>query len=163
MSIITKRGDDGQTDCLYGKRAYKSSIQIEAIGCLDELNAWIGLANKAEPRDNHAFIQRTLVQIMGELSAGIVNFEKYAKQFQSFESEISITRVEAMVELLEKDTSFADWANPSSHWDVACRICRRAERTLWKYREESNNREVRQEVLIYINRLSDLLWIWGRK
>lgn len=173
MSIITKRGDGGMTDRLYGRQARKSSNLIEAIGTLDELNAWVGLAAKDAYNgyngwtgDMHELIQKDLVSIMGELSAGIDNIDKYTKQFGAIGQE-QISAIEEIVKKLEKGQTFSDWANPTSHWDVACRVCRRAERALYRYSDGDDptflQENVRKEVLVYINRLSDLLWIWGRK
>lgn len=170
MSIITKRGDDGTTDRLFGNKARKSSTLIEAIGTIDELNAWIGYASKTSDigwgAEAHIQIQKDLVSIMGELSAGFKWFEQYNKQFGAINQD-RINAIEEIVKKLEQNRTFTDWANPTSHWDVACRVCRRAERALYRYSEGDNplfiQENVRKEVLVYINRLSDLLWIWGRK
>lgn len=170
MSIITKRGDDGMTDCLYGDRINKSSLRIEAIGALDELNAWIGFSafstQTAWSGNFHLTIQKDLISIMGELSAGPDNLGKYKKQFGVIDKS-NIIIIEDTVKKLEIGRKFNDWANPESPWDISCRICRRAERALLRYSEDTDDakkeEKVRKEVLIYMNRLSDLLWIWGRK
>lgn len=170
MSIITKRGDDGWTDRLFGRKTRKSNSLIEAIGCLDELNAWIGFAaastQTAWSGNVHESIQKDLVSIMGELSSGHKWFEEYQKKFGAIGQE-RIDAIEEIVKKLEEGRKFNDWANPSSHWDIACRVCRRAERALYRYSDGDDpvqlEQHVRKEVLVYINRLSDLLWIWGRK
>ena len=165
MSIITKRGDAGYTDKLFGGKVRKSSPLIEAIGNIDELNAWIGLAAKGSEGNEHELIQKDLVSIMGELSAGSKWFEQYKSQFGAI-GEDRITSIEEIVKKLEVGRKFVDWANPSSHWDVACRVCRRAERSLYQYHDDEGKEgfsPVRTEVFVYINRLSDLLWILGRK
>lgn len=164
MSIVTKRGDDGLTDRLYGTQIPKSSQLIEAIGSLDELNAWIGYAAGDIPESDKTpfpHIQQTLTSIMGELSAGSNNFERYQSQFKKILTSTEIEQVENLVYETEKDCSFDGWQTPNTKWDIACRVCRRAERQLWKYSEEPSTK-IRKEVLIYINRLSDLLWILGR-
>lgn len=163
MSIVTKRGDKGWTDCLYGIRMRKSALLIECIGTVDELNAWIGLANRNEGKKHSDFTNKThanLVALMGELSARPENFERYKNDFTKVITEKDINEIENQIGLIEQKTSLKDWANPQSDWDVACRIARRAERILNKYHEETPGS--RTEVLIYINRLADLLWLWGR-
>lgn len=166
-SIITKRGDDGFTDRLFGGRISKASELIEAIGSLDELNAWIGLSSKETTtlpdtiNSEIENIQKKLVSIMGELSAS--DQEKYRKTFL-FLNEGDIDYIEQLVH--DKEKTFSDWQKPTNKWDISCRVCRRAERALWRYaifeKERIPHPTVRKEILIYINRLDDYLWIVGR-
>jgi cob(I)alamin adenosyltransferase len=169
-SIITKRGDDGFTDRLFGGRISKASGLIETIGSLDELNAWIGFSMRESttlPDTIHSEIeniQKKLVSIMGELSAS--DEEQYKKTFL-FLTEGDITYIEGLVH--EKEKKFTDWQKPTNKWDIACRVCRRAERALWRYNNEKIDPaiggwgvNVRKDILIYINRLGDYLWIVGR-
>lgn len=167
MSIVTKRGDKGWTDCLYGVRMRKSSLLIECIGTVDELNAWVGVANRDEVRNSERWtntfipkIHANLIALMGELSARPENFERYKNDFKKVITEEDITELEEIISKIEMNTVQKDWANPSSFWDIACRIGRRSERLLNKYHEETPG--CRTVVLIYINRLADLLWLWGR-
>jgi len=163
-SIVTKRGDDGFTDRLFGGKARKDGLLIEAIGAIDELNAAIGFATKAPGTLEYLVrrinaIQQNLVLIMGELSAGVEHAKKYNDQFASINSG-HVDRIEQDVHDLEEGRSFHDWTTPSSRWDVACRVCRRAEREV--LRLHFNEEPVRETVRIYLNRLSDFLWILGR-
>ena len=162
-SIITKRGDDGMTDCLYGRRISKGSELIEAIGNLDELNAWIGFAAKVDVGTISSVtiggFQKNLICLMGEISAGHLNFKKYKKQFGAIGKK-EIKQIENLVASLENHAKFTDWATPNNRWDIACRVCRRAERSLYKIEQQE---KVRKEVFVFINRLSDLLWILARK
>ncbi len=168
MSIITKRGDKGSTDRLYGGRANKSSLLIEAIGNIDELQASIGYSENKEPVGELSIkIQKKLTLLMGELSAGKKNYDRYQSQFGSLTDE-DIKEIEDAAYEKEKSVKYDDWQTPSSSWDVTCRVCRRAERALWRYHEgdredEMHAMNVRETLLIYINRLSDLLWLYGRK
>lgn len=160
-SIVTKRGDKGWTDCLYGVRMRKSSLLIECIGTVDELNAWIGYANKqSDGYYDVEGVQRTLIALMGELSARPENVERYKNDFKKVISEKDIQDIEDIIVSIEPKVSTKDWAVPNSQWDIACRVARRAERLLNKYHEETPG--IRTEVLIYINRLADLLWLWAR-
>lgn len=174
-SIVTKRGDNGTTDRLYGGTARKSDLLLEAIGDIDELSAWIGMAAKNGKQGNDLVkslnvtfsfsMQNELRLVMGELSAGKANLSKYRRQFGAITRK-DCDRLETFVHEIEKQVRVSGWSDPDSQWDVACRVCRRAERSLWKYHFEENASEpsgrVRREVLIYFNRLSDLLWAWAR-
>jgi cob(I)alamin adenosyltransferase len=161
-SIVTKRGDDGYTDRLFGGRARKDSLLIEAIGSLDELNAAVGVAGESDriPAREPKHIHDALVSIMGELSAGPSHYDRYVTQFAAVGDGVVLTLV-ARIEALEADKpSFRDWATPSSQWDLACRISRRAERAVLRLHFEAE--PVREPIRIYLNRLSDYLWLLGR-
>lgn len=72
MSIVTKGGDAGLTSLMYGRRIAKSHPRVEAYGCVDELNAALGVARATatQPflRNHLARVQENLVQLMGELA-----------------------------------------------------------------------------------------------
>lgn len=164
-SIITKRGDDGFTDRLFGRRARKDSLVVEAIGCLDELNASIGVAWQEDrtPRRHIGDLHKTLVSIMGELSAGPAQYDRYLTQFAPVGDGHVETLSEMVADLEATKPSFHDWATPSTQWDLACRICRRAERAVLRLHFDFHAGEpVREPVRVYLNRLSDYLWILGR-
>jgi len=81
VSIITKRGDDGQTDLLYGERIAKVSLRVETIGVIDELNATIGLArcHGSESLSTELdWVQAKLVGLMGELAVLPKDLERYS-------------------------------------------------------------------------------------
>lgn len=182
MSIITKKGDDGFTDRLFGGKIRKDCMLVGVIGDIDELNAWIGLALKKTPYgvsyirtetdDMILGIQKNLVSIMGELSS--TDKERYVREYRVV-NEDNIVDLEKFIYREEKSCKFDDWQNPSNEWDVACRVCRRAERNLWTYHFNlmkwpimlekewaTKEQPIRKEVLIYLNRLSDYLWLLGR-
>jgi cob(I)alamin adenosyltransferase len=165
-SIVTKRGDAGWTDRLFGGQAWKGSLLIEAIGSVDELNAWIGLATEKETglwTAGMEKLQEGLIAVMGELSAS--DKQRYREQFPHVKTE-HIEVLEMWITNLEKGREFKDWANPASNWDIACRVCRRAERAVLRLHGTFVNgggEPVREEIRIYLNRLSDYLWILGRK
>ena len=176
MSICTKRGDKGFTDCLYNHKAHKSEDLIDVIGTLDELNAWIGYAwaQEAKPQNytsrelsaiycNSDMVNQLhslMVQMMGELSARPENYNRYVQDFKDVVHKDHIEMVERWIARAEEGKKFSDWNSPRSAWDVVCRIARRAERRLWSYSKLEPR--VRKENLILLNRLSDLFWLWGR-
>lgn len=169
MSIITKRGDTGETDLLFGKRAEKSSQRFQAMGAVDELNAALGLVRVQEirtgARETIDSVQEKLVGLMGELATLAEDEERYK---EAGYPQITLDDV-AQLEQAAKETEdalnvrYKEWARPgkdasfgSAQLDFARTICRRAERELWAFSESS------QPARLYLNRLSDLLWIFAR-
>ena len=177
-SIATRTGDDGTTGLIFGQRVPKNHPRVEAVGRLDELNAALGLA-KATAAAAHPpggaligtleAIQRDLVIIMGELSADDADQERYlASRFGALGDE-ALARIDEGVRGLENGDPplrFDGWATPggtllAAALDLARVAARRAERHLVAMRGEGLS--VRELVLRYVNRASDLLWLLARQ
>src|SRR5260370_24397558 len=83
MSIATKTGDQGTTGLMYNRRVCKCHPRVEAYGCVDELNAAIGLARASATQafvsDHLVIIQKDLVLLMGELATAVEDLPRYAK------------------------------------------------------------------------------------
>lgn len=169
MSITTKRGDDGQTDLLFGRRITKTSSLLVAMGAVDELNAALGLARVAKTSDSIRStidsVQEKLVGLMGELATHPDDEEKYNTAGYPRITAEDIATLETTAKATESDLEirFKGWARPgkeasepSARLDMARTICRRAERELWSL--ETANPQAR----LYLNRLSDLLWVYAR-
>jgi cob(I)alamin adenosyltransferase len=170
MSICTKTGDQGTTGLMYNKRFSKTHPRIEACGAIDELNAALGMA-KALNSDTilkeqlHA-IQKELIDLMGELAVEREDLDRYEKSGFRIISETFHLKLEAGIRELEaRQISFRGWATPGASasagaLDVARTVCRRAERRVLELIEK----EVitNQHILIYLNRLSDLLCLMAR-
>ncbi|BDS06054.1 hypothetical protein NT6N_10940 [Oceaniferula spumae] len=166
MSIITKRGDDGQTDAMYGGRLSKNAPEVVACGDVDELNAALGMLRVSGlPKDiveQVDTIQGHLVALMGLLSVPAAKREKYlADGFPSVTAE-DVEWLESIA--VAMPTKFDGWARPgasgsvpASWMDMARTICRRAERSAWAVDDVSG------EACRFLNRLSDILWLWARK
>ena len=170
MSIVTKTGDEGMTGLLYNRRVPKDHPRVEAYGAVDELNAALGLARataQASPAAGHlAAIQKDLVVLMGELATAPEDRERYRKDgFPQTTPELT-GRLEALVQQLEAGkTPYKGWATPGANFhsaalDMARTICRRAERRVCSLRQP--NEAQNPELLVYLNRLSDLLWLLAR-
>jgi cob(I)alamin adenosyltransferase len=171
MSIITGRGDDGDTDLLFNRRIAKTSARIEAIGCVDELNAALGLARATLPA--HAglplvdAVQEKLVGLMGLLATLPEDLERYANAGLTRLNAEDVAWIEAEGRRLESGTiRFHDWARPGSEGcaakaalDFARTIARRAERAVLRLHEKE---PVPGEVRLFLNRLADLLWLLAR-
>jgi cob(I)alamin adenosyltransferase len=170
VSIVTKTGDKGTTGLMYGRRVPKSHPRVEAYGTVDELNAAIGLARATATadniRENLLAIQKDLVILMGELATGVEDLPRYVKDGYSLVTPPMTQKLEAQVKDLEsRNISFKGWATPgatlpSGALDVARTVCRRAERRVSALQETDQLHN--PEILIYLNRLADLLWLMAR-
>ena len=171
MSIATKTGDDGTTGLMYGRRVPKTDPRIAANGAVDELNAALGMvrATVAEPfvTDAVLAIQKELVLLMGELAVLPEDRERYTAGGFHFVEKAMVDALTARIDDLEKNhkISYQGWATPgatlgSATLDVARTVCRRGERRIAILAETGT--PVNGEILRYLNRLSDLCWLWAR-
>jgi cob(I)alamin adenosyltransferase len=170
MSVVTKIGDDGTTALMYGRRVPKSHPRVEAYGTVDELNAALGLARATAEQDfvrqNLRAIQNDLVILMGELGVAPEDLERYAKDGYSPVTPVMTARLDALVHEIEaQNISFKGWAIPgatkqSAVLDMARTVCRRAERRVCALKETGGLKNA--EIVVYLNRLSDLLWLFAR-
>jgi cob(I)alamin adenosyltransferase len=170
MSIVTKTGDAGTTGLMYGRRVPKNHPRVEACGAIDELNATLGLARATAEhdfvRDNLLWIQKNLVEVMGEVGVMKEDLPRYAKDGYALVTPELVARLEKLVQEIEaQNISFKGWATPgatvgSAALDVARTTCRRAERRV--YDLQSAGEIQNAQILIFLNRLSDLLWLFAR-
>ena len=170
MSIATKTGDTGTTGLMYNRRVSKSHPRVEAYGSVDELNAAIGVARSSANadfvRDNLRLIQGDLVILMGELATLPEDLPRYVKDGYKLVTNVLTSKLDQLVQTIEaQQISFKGWATPgatvnSAALDVARTTCRRAERracALMEARQLEN-----PEIVVYLNRLSDTLWLLAR-
>ena len=170
MSIVTKSGDNGATSLMYNRRVSKCHPRVEACGCVDELNAAIGLARATAQhdfvRDNLFAIQKDLVVLMGELATAVEDLPRYAQEGFLPVTRETTAKLDKLVAQIEgQNLSLAGWATPgtslhSAALDVARTVCRRAERRVCALEEAGQLKN--PEIIIYLNRLADLLWLFGR-
>lgn len=171
MSISTGRGDQGQTDLLFSKRVAKTHPRVIACGEVDELNTWLGVVRAAELPE--AFesvldgIQERLVGLMGELATEEEDRGLYEEKGYRQVGEKDVEWLESIIKEAEseKGIRFRGWARPGAAgvmagaWlDMARTVCRRAERSTWSIEAESL-----QLVRLFLNRLSDALWLLARE
>jgi cob(I)alamin adenosyltransferase len=170
MSIVTKTGDAGTTALMYGRRVPKNHPRVEAYGAVDELNAALGVARATATKEfvseNLLAIQKDLIVLMGELCVQPEDLKRYFTDGYLPVTPDMAARLEGLVKQIEaQNISFKGWATPggtkiSAALDVARTICRRAERRVCdlKFHGEVQN----EQIVIYLNRLSDLLWLFAR-
>ena len=170
MSIATKTGDTGKTALMYGHRVSKCHPRVQACGAVDELNAAIGMARATS---THRFVtdhlyatQKELVALMGELATLPEDLPRYVKDGFPMLTSDMMRRLDAIVKEIEaQNVSFKDWATPgathgSAALDVARTTCRRAERSVCPLHDGGQLSNA--EILVYLNRLSDVLWLMAR-
>jgi cob(I)alamin adenosyltransferase len=165
MSIATKRGDGGQTGLAGGVRVSKADLRVESYGSVDELNAHLGFARSICQNKEIATwteeIQRTLFRVGSALATPPESKKK--------QPAISTGDVDKLTDLVHKieatEGILADWSLPGGHtesaaYEMARTVCRRAERSAVRFVE--NGGAVQPEVVAYLNRLSDVIWLFGR-
>jgi cob(I)alamin adenosyltransferase len=170
MSIVTKTGDSGTTGLMYGRRVPKNNPRVEAMGAVDELNAALGMArattSDAFVSENVLSIQKNLVTLMGEVGVLPEDLPRYTKGGFPLVTPDMTAQLEKLVAEIEgKNISFKGWATPgatqnSAALDMARTICRRAERRVCELNESGQIKN--PEIIIYLNRLADLLWLFAR-
>jgi cob(I)alamin adenosyltransferase len=166
MSIATKHGDGGETGLAGGIRVSKSSLRVETYGTVDELNSALGLARSicddADLRERTKRIQRELFRIGSALATPPESSKPQVPVLLE-----SVEELTAQVHELEAtDGLLSDWSLPGettagAAYDLARTVCRRAER--WVVRLIESGEAVPPNILAYLNRLSDLLWLFARK
>ena len=170
MSIATKTGDRGTTGLMYNRRVSKAHPLVEAGGSVDELNAALGLARATAEddwvRENILAVQKDLILLMGELATLPDDVPRYfADGFSRITPELT-AKLDDLVQTIERQQiSFRGWALPgdslnSAALDQARTACRRAERRICALQEAGQLQNL--EILIYLNRLSDALWLLAR-
>ena len=165
MSITTKRGDGGQTGLPGGVRVSKASPRVECYGTIDELISSLGLAralsSDGEVNTWTRNVQRELFQVGSAIGSAPESRKPApvitAEMVAALEAEAH--RIEAMPGILN------DWSVPgelpgSASFDVARTVCRRAERLAVALHESGDLPN--EQILAYLNRLSDVLWLIGR-
>jgi cob(I)alamin adenosyltransferase len=167
MSISTTRGDAGDTSLPGGSRISKSELRVEAYGTIDELISSLGLARSlcrnAEIQELTKSIQRELFKVGSAISASRDSRKPPAEIGDDMIARLTgeVHRTEAI------EGIFSDWALPgedvaSAAYDVARTICRRAERLAVRLSLSAEG-PFDSNVVRYLNRLSDLLWLIGRR
>jgi cob(I)alamin adenosyltransferase len=171
MSIATRSGDDGTTGLLYNRRVPKHHPRVEACGGVDELNAALGLARALAPAKGLGAalldLQHDLVLLMGELATAVEDLPRYvADGFQRVSPEQTARLDRLIAEIEGRLVLPRGWAMPgdsplAAALDWARVVCRRAERQVSELAQRGELRN--PEIMVYLNRLADLLWLLARE
>lgn len=163
MPIYTKTGDKGKTSLFDGTRVLKSNKRIEALGTVDELNSILGvvIANVRKPekmiKNELENVQHDLFEIGGSLAvSGPMPVTGLGKRTGEFEKSIDMM-TEKLPELYQFILPGGSVAGALIH--QARTVCRRAERQLVSLMQKES---IDKETIVYMNRLSDLLFTMAR-
>lgn len=167
MSITTKTGDAGLTKLYAGQKISKSDLRIEACGAIDEMNSALGLAralcDDAAISAQIEALQRESFVVAAEMATPPESLGKLKMRVDA----AMTARLEALAASIEDmEGIVGDWSLPGATAagagiDMARTIARRAERTVVRLAEADG--VPNEEVLRYMNRISDLLWLLGRR
>lgn len=166
MKIYTKTGDAGETSLFGGRRVSKADARVAASGDVDELNAWLGFVRSnlsdGQLGEMLEHLQRDLFALGARLAdPGHKIAERVVK---AAVTDADITRLEGWIDQLESELQplrrfiLAGGCTAGAALHVARTVCRRAERSVVSLGPDA----VETELLVYINRLSDLLFVMAR-
>lgn len=168
MKIYTRTGDEGETSLFGGGRISKDSIRVTAYGQVDELNATLGVVLTTEPVEEYRAqlegVQHTLFSIGGYLASPQPDKVHKALEKARIGTEV-IAEIEATIDEIESHLdplrSFVlpGGSPKAAQLHLARTVCRRAERSVCTL---AATEEVEQSIPIYLNRLSDLLFVMAR-
>jgi cob(I)alamin adenosyltransferase len=165
MSISTTRGDNGQTGLAGGIRVSKADLRVEAYGTVDELNTVLGFARSICTNTQIATWTETIQRTLFRLGSALATPPESKKQPPVIIPE-DVAMLAGLVHQIEATEGIlSDWSLPGAHpqsaaYEVARTVCRRAERASVRFVE--NGGVVKPEILAFLNRLSDVIWLFGR-
>jgi cob(I)alamin adenosyltransferase len=165
MSIATTRGDRGETGLAGGVRVSKSSERVEVYGTIDELISSMGFARSICSDEEIRTFTRAIQKELFAVGSAVATPPESAKTPPMI-ADAMVDRLTEEVHRMEAvEGILADWSIPGEHpesaaYDVARTVCRRAERLVVGMAQHGI--EIQPNVLRYLNRLSDLLWLEGR-
>lgn len=166
FKIYTKTGDDGTSGLIGGTRVEKFDDRLEAYGTIDELNSWLGLI-RAEQSDVDVdqmlgFIQHKLFDFGSHLATdklgGIAHAKLVCETMDIERIEQEIDRMQQQLPEL-KNFILPGGSVAAAHAHVARTVCRRAERRITLV---SKREVVQKNVMVFVNRLSDYLFVLAR-
>ena len=166
MKIYTKTGDKGETGLIGGTRVSKSDPRIEAYGTVDELNSFIGLLGSYEALSSESHMLETIQHRLFVIGSYLAtDTSKTEISYKSIIKDTDITKIEAeidrMNQLLPELNAFIlpGGSTEGSICHVCRTISRRAERRII---DITKTQAIDNEIIIYINRLSDYFFILSR-
>jgi len=166
MKIYTKGGDKGQTSLLGGVRVIKSHIRIQAYGTVDELNSYIGLVSDQEVNKERVELLRAIQSVLFTIGSHLAaSPNQDTSKLPGIDQE-QVNILERAIDTMEESLPVLRYfLLPGGHQSVSfCHIarcvCRRAERLVI---ELNDIEPVESIIIVYLNRLSDYLYVLSRK
>jgi cob(I)alamin adenosyltransferase len=165
MKIYTKTGDQGDTSLFGGQRVPKDALRIEAYGTVDELNSLLGIV-RADNTDRGiddilSSIQDRLFEVGADLATPRSLDRDSIRRFEPHDAGPLEQLIDDLESHLEQLKSFIiPGGSPvAARLHFARTVCRRAERAVVRL---SRNEDIGEGTIIYLNRLSDLLFVLAR-
>jgi cob(I)alamin adenosyltransferase len=166
VKIYTKTGDEGMTGLLGNRRIPKDDLRIEAYGTIDELNAVLGLSRSQglDPASD-----RLVAQLQNEcfaVGSALADPDPAGRFHNAIQPEHAM-RLEGMIDTLESELSpltnfiLPGGSLPAAQLHLARTVCRRAERLVVRLARQEGE-DVPSSLIVYLNRLSDLLFVLAR-
>lgn len=165
MKIYTKKGDDGFTSLIGGTRVSKAAIRIEAYGTVDELNSYIGWVRDLTSREDQKNVLIEIQDRLFTIGSHLASDSEKSKMNLPELKEKDISFLENKIDEMNNDLpEMKSFILPGGHPSVSCChvarcICRRAERAVVLL---SENETVNKQIIVYLNRLSDFLFVLAR-
>ena len=166
MRIYTKTGDDGTTGLFGGSRIPKNDLRIESYGTIDELNSFIGRLLENEELNDHIEFFRSIQSELFTIGSHLATVEEKMREKLPSLSTKAIENFEKWMDNVDENLpKLRNFLLPGGHPSVADAhiarsVCRRAERNVSKLKEIYNFQD---EILVYLNRLSDYMFVLARK
>lgn len=168
MKIYTKTGDDGTTGLFGGERVSKANLRVHAYGTIDELNSVLGVARALTDDDA---LDAILAELQNELFVLGADMATPARPQGDKPTTLrmpegSAARLEGVIDHCEADLAplrnfiLPGGAPAAAQLHLARTVCRRAERVSVEVHNRGTT--LNPEILLYLNRLSDLLFVLGR-
>lgn len=166
MKIYTRTGDGGDTGLFDGTRVSKADPRVSTYGEVDELNAWLGLVRAAGVDHEVAGMLEQIQRDLFALGARLADPARRIAQrvTKAAVGSDDITRLEGWIDHFEAELAplrrfiLAGGSPPGASLHVARTVCRRAERAMVALGADA----FEPELLVYVNRLSDLLFVMAR-
>ena len=173
FKVYTKSGDKGKTSLATGERVPKSDLRIECYGTIDELNALVGMLRDTLPK-NQIFsesasillwVQNLLFDIGAEVSSNSESISRIA--LNRFNNDHVNSLEKHIDKISEELPPLKNFVLPGGHFAASQThllrtVCRRAERLLVRYNSMPDTDSISENILIFMNRLSDYFFVLSR-
>ncbi len=167
QSITTKSGDQGKTKLYSGEQVSKSSLHVHALGDIDELVSVLGIVYASCSNDDYKKLIQTVQKTLFIIASEIATLDQGRKRLKKVVDEQDVIFIEEKMQQIELTLPvFKNFIIPgamieSAYLDFSRTLTRRCERNIVQLYDE--NIITNKYNLIWVNRLSDLLWLLARE